>query len=325
MGRALIAWVLCNGCGIVCAFCAELAVPFIAQRPGCCGPAALAMVAGYYGRAVSQDEIAAATYHSGVGGVLTTDLAEQAQRLGFWARAYSGDLAELRRKLGYGVPLILLTRWGKRDHFLVAIGANKFDRSITVHTDTRPSLELSEEQLLRYWDRAARWTLLVAPPDRVTWRLSAEEHNDFGLFLERSGRYMAAAGHYRLAAEMQPRNATFHFNLGNAMLKQKLFAEAANAFRRAIELAPENADALNNLAWCWCQLGANLDEAAALCRRAVALRPSQRAYYLDTLGHVLLRQGRREEARAVFAEALAATTDRQGALREAIRKQLAQP
>jgi len=300
-----------------------IAVPFVPQKPEHCGPAALAMVAHYYGNRATQDDIAAAIHERGLRGVLTTDLAAHAQRLGFWSRAYRGDIADLRQKIADGVPLILHTRFGDREHFLVAIGADKFKRTITVHTDTRPELELPEEELLRHWERSGRWALLVCPPERATWRLSADEHNDLGVFLERCGKFMAAAGHYKLAAELQPRNAIFHFNLGNAFLKQKLFAEAAAAFRRAVTLAPDNADALNNLAWSWCELGANLDEAAALCRRAATLRPTHRAYYLDTLGSVLLRQGKRDEARKAFQEALDATTDRQTALRESIRKRLA--
>jgi Tfp pilus assembly protein PilF/predicted double-glycine peptidase len=305
------------------AFLLLLAVPFVPQKPEWCGPAALAMVANFYGDRVTQEDIAAAIHERGLRGVLTTDLAEHAQRLGFWARTYRGDIADLRRKLADGVPLILHTRFGDRDHFLVAIGADKFAQTVTVHTDSRAALELPEDELRRRWERSGRWTLLVCPPERVTWRLSADEHNDLGVFLERRGQFMAAAGRYKLAAELQPRNAVFPFNLGNAFLKQKLFAEAAAAFRRADTLAPDNADTLNNLAWTFCELDANLDEAAALCRRAAKLRPTHRAYYLDTLGSVLLKQGKRDEARAAFQEALDATTDRQSALRETIRKHLA--
>jgi len=323
MRASLLALLLLAGCSTLPAPRLALDVPFVAQKPQYCGPAVLAMVANYYGQHATQDDIAAAIYQRGLRGVLTTDLAEHAQHLGFWARAYRGDLGDLRQKMADGVPLILHTRFGERDHFLVAVGADKFNQTFTVHTDTRPGLELPQEELLRHWERGGRWTLLVCPVERVTWSLSAVEHNDLGVHLERRGQYMAAAGHYKLAAELQPRNAVFHFNLGNAFLKQKLFAEAAAAFRRAADLAPDNADALNNLAWAWHELGANLDEAAVLCRRAAALRPTHRAYYLDTLGSVLLRQGKRDEARAAFQEALAATTDRQSALRATIQQHLA--
>ena len=68
-------------------------------------------------------------------------------------------------------------------------------------------------------------------------------------------------------------------NLGNALLKQHRLAEAAKAFARAVELDPQNADAMNNLAYTYCEMGENLDEAAKLCKRAAALFPARKAYF----------------------------------------------
>jgi tetratricopeptide (TPR) repeat protein len=70
-------------------------------------------------------------------------------------------------------------------------------------------------------------------------------------------------------------------------------------------------------------MGSNLDEAAKLCERAVALRPARRAYYLDTLAGIYLKQGEPKEAVATFELALAATTDRQGSLRAELERRLA--
>jgi tetratricopeptide (TPR) repeat protein len=126
-----------------------------------------------------------------------------------------------------------------------------------------------------------------------------------------------------MAAELQPHVALYQINLGNVLLKQRLLAEAATAYRQAVKLAPDDANALNNLAWAWHELDANLDEAAALCQRAVTLQPSRRAYYLDTLGCVLRKQGKSAEARGAFESALAAVTARQASLRETIEAHLA--
>ena len=41
-----------------------------------CGPAALAMLANYYGHPVSQDEIAGAIYLPDIGGTLTSELGD---------------------------------------------------------------------------------------------------------------------------------------------------------------------------------------------------------------------------------------------------------
>ncbi len=300
-----------------------LAVPFIAQKPNYCGPAALAMLADYYGHNVSQDEIATAIYLPQIRGTLTAELAEYAGQFDLWVRQYRGSRADLHQKLAAGVPLIVLGKFGTQYHYFVVLGFDDFNDTIIVHSDTRPDLSLSEDDFLRWWDRANRWTLLVCPPGRAQWNLSADEHNDLGVFLENTGQFLAAAGQYNAATQLEPTNSYYQMNLGNALLKEKLFAESASAYRQAVVLAPDNADALNNLAYAYVELNANLDEAAALCDRAVNLRPSHRAYYLDTLGSVRLKQGKPQEAVAAFESALAATTDHQSALRAGIQQRLA--
>ena len=66
----------------------------------------------------------------------------------------------------------------------------------------------------------------------------------------------------------------------------------------------------------------DLDEAVALCQQAIALQPARRAWYLDTLGTLRLKQGRPRAAVAAYEQALAATTARQSALRAGIRERL---
>jgi tetratricopeptide (TPR) repeat protein len=292
-------------------------VPFIAQKPNYCGPAALAMIANFYGHNVTQDEIASDIYLPDIHGTLTTELAAYGQRYGLWTRQYRSTRADLHEKLSAGIPMIVLGRLGNRYHYFVVLDYRGDE--LIVHSDTRANLRMPEDDFLRWWNRADRWTLLVCPPARATWRLSAEEHNDLGVFLERTGKFAAAAGNYREALELEPGNSYFAMNLGNALLKQKLYAEAATAFRRA----GDNPDALNNLAYTYGELNANLDEAVALCQRAIKLQPSHRAYYLDTLAGVYFKQGRTGDAAATYEQALAATTDRQSTLRAGIKQRLA--
>jgi tetratricopeptide (TPR) repeat protein len=288
------------------------------------------MLAHYYGERVTQDEIAGAIYLPEIRGTLTTELADYARRSNLWVRQYTGSETDLRQKLAAGVPLIVLGKFGNQYHYFVVLDVDDFRQTVTVHSDTRAGIEFSQDEFIRFWERADRWTLLVCPPDlasnpsrRATWTLSADEHNDLGVFLERTGQLAAAAGNYREAAELKPANSWFQMNLGNALLKQGLFAEAASAYAQAVKLDPENADAMNNLANAYAEISANLDQAVQLCRRAVELSPSHRAYYLDTLGSVLLKQGKPGEAVAAFESALAATTERQSALRAGIQKRLA--
>ena len=301
-----------------------LAVPFIAQQPGDCGPAALAMVANYYGQPVGPDAIAKAIYLPAIHGTLTADLASYAGRFNFWVRQYHGTPSDLRQKLAAGVPVIVLGKFGSHLHFFVVLGLDEFAGTVQVHSDQQAGLVMPQEQFWHVWDRADRWALLVCPPERATWQLTGNENNDLGVFLEQTGQLSAAAGTYRRAMELVPTNSYFQMNLGNALLKQNLLTEAVAAFRQAVRSDPENADALNNLAWTYGELQANLDEALGLCARAIQLQPGRRAFYLDTRGRVLDRQGKRSAALEAWEQALAATSDRQTGLRATIREHLAQ-
>jgi len=325
MIRRAVLWFLCGIVfphGSVLAVENALPVPFIAQKPNYCGPAALAMLASYYGHPVSQDDIAGAIYLPDIGGTLTSELGEYARRFHLWVRQYHGSLGDLWEKLTAGVPLLVLGRFGEHPHYFVVLGWDSFRQVVIVHSDTRPRFEMPVEDFQRHWDRAGNWTLLVCPPEKATWHLSAEEHNDLGVFHERAGELEAATQQYTAATQMQPLNSYFRMNLGNAWLKQHRLAEASKAFARAVELDPQNADAMNNLAYTYCEMGQSLDEAVALCQRAAAVLPARKAYFLDTLGIIYFKQGKRKEAAAAFEAALGATTERERALRDAIQQHL---
>lgn len=301
----------------------SLSVPFIAQKPNYCGPAALAMLANFYGHTVTQDEIASAIYLPNIRATLTSELSDYAHRYNLWTRQYRGSLPDLQDKLAAGVPVIVLGQFGTDYHFFIVLGFDESRQMVIVHSDTRPDLELSRDEFIKHWEHADRWTMIACPPDRAQWELSADEHNDLGVFLERLGQLPEAVGHYEEATTLNPSSSYFQMNLGNGLRKQGKYRDAAAAFTKAIELDSTNADALNNLADTYLELNDSLDEAAQLCQRALEILPSHRAYYYDTLGSIRLKQGKPTEAIEAFELALNGTTDRQTSLRAGIHQRLA--
>jgi len=71
--------------------------------------------------------------------------------------------------------------------------------------------------------------------------------------------------------------------------------EADRWFRIAVETDPQNHIALNDYAYMLAEEGRDLERALKMAQRAVAIKSGQGSYY-DTLGWVLYKMGRYEEA-----------------------------
>ncbi len=72
-------------------------------------------------------------------------------------------------------------------------------------------------------------------------------HNGKGLVLVDAGRHAEAARSFEEAVRLDPTNAVYYANLGNARRALADLAAAATAYRRALDLAPQLADAANGL------------------------------------------------------------------------------
>jgi tetratricopeptide (TPR) repeat protein len=131
---------------------------------------------------------------------------------------------------------------------------------------------------------------------------------------ERSGAAEAAGRSYRLSLESARQvadrdlEARVELALGLNAFNQGDFDEAGRAWRNAVALADHlastgEADAYNNLAYLYSVTDANLDDAADLIERALAIA-GPLGYMLDTQAWVFYRQGRCSEALNTIAEAL---------------------
>ncbi len=73
------------------------------------------------------------------------------------------------------------------------------------------------------------------------------------------------------------------------------WSDAEADFRKALELRPDQPQVLNYLGYSFVEMRINLDEALDMIERAVAAEPDS-GYITDSLGWVLYRLGRYEEA-----------------------------
>jgi len=72
---------------------------------------------------------------------------------------------------------------------------------------------------------------------------------------------------------------------------------------QAIKVDPQHAAANNDLGYTWADAGTHLDRAEAMCRLAVELEPDNSSY-LDSLGWVLYKRSKFDEARVYFDRAI---------------------
>ena len=90
-------------------------------------------------------------------------------------------------------------------------------------------------------------------------------------------------------------NWTLYYVRGIAHERAKQWALAESDFQKALDLQPEQPLVLNYLAYSWIDQDIKLDEAHEMIERAVAQRPTD-GYIVDSLGWVLYRKGRFEDA-----------------------------
>ena len=123
------------------------------------------------------------------------------------------------------------------------------------------------------------------------------------LDLKQPAARQEAIAELQRAVELEPTNAYALNLLGAALNEESRWGQAIDYFRRALAVPtyPEPQVARHNLAWALYNIG-RLKEAEDSLRLALSLDPAfPEAYY--TLGLVLVRQGRPEEAKLAFRRA----------------------
>lgn len=101
----------------------------------------------------------------------------------------------------------------------------------------------------------------------------------------------------------RPDHRDARFQLGALYEKLDDIVEAEKQFREILKAHPDDASALNFLGYSFADRNIKLDEAEALIRRAVELKPANGAY-VDSLGWVQYRKGNVQESLATLLKAV---------------------
>lgn len=136
---------------------------------------------------------------------------------------------------------------------------------------------------------------------------SVAVHTALGDMLREDEQFARAAEAYSAAIELIDTEVPGHWRLyyarGITLERTDRWDEAEADFRHALELNPDQPNVLNYLGYSLVEMRRNLAEAEQMIRTAVEQRP-QDGYITDSLGWVLYRLGRFEEAVAPMERAV---------------------
>lgn len=140
--------------------------PFVQQTRGDdCGGVALASLLGHAGIGVAAAEIDAVVYEPRLGGTLLPDLEKFAAKAGAKPRSGRGSVAELRRLLLAGRPVLVPIDlgWGgwRRPHYVVVYGQGVDSLLMHVRRDEVREMPLAEFE--QRWSGMGRLYLYLEP------------------------------------------------------------------------------------------------------------------------------------------------------------------
>jgi ABC-type bacteriocin/lantibiotic exporter with double-glycine peptidase domain len=140
-------------------------VPFVKQKGFFCGPAAMASVMRFYGRNISQEEIAKVVYTPKLKGALISDMENYAREMGYKAETKNGDLNMLLSLIDEGTPAITLVDIGKwivsRPHYYLVYGYDRSRNVFLLHTGSARDQQISFSRLDKEWGKMDRLVLII--------------------------------------------------------------------------------------------------------------------------------------------------------------------
>jgi len=263
-------------------------VPFFPQDEYQCGPAALAMVLAWSGLDVKPSELTEKVYTASLQGSLQPAMIAGARRSGRLAYVISGT-ETLIREIAAGHPVIVLQNlglsWIPVWHYAVAVGYDTPRDEVILHSGLDARQRLSMPVFQNTWARAGDWGLLVLPPGELPATATEGRFVEAVLGLEKAKQPAAAVQGYRAALNHWPQNLPAVMGLGNSYYALGDLKNSEAAFRQATESHPHEGAAFNNLAHVLLAQGRRQDALDA-ARQAVALGGPHQSVFRKTLEEI---------------------------------------
>jgi eukaryotic-like serine/threonine-protein kinase len=130
---------------------------------------------------------------------------------------------------------------------------------------------------------------------------SAVPHRDLGLLYDKTGKADQAADELKHALQLDPNDWKTYLATGLVAYQAGRFKEAASAWETALKLEPDNVPVLRNLGAVYHSLGRD-DDAVAALQHALEIKPASDVY--TNLGTILFYQGKYDRALPAFEKAV---------------------
>jgi tetratricopeptide (TPR) repeat protein len=124
----------------------------------------------------------------------------------------------------------------------------------------------------------------------------------YASLMDENGEYTKAISMLTDAVEKFPENAQLRFYYGTLFDRTGKKDRVVVEMKKVLELDPKHVQAMNYLAFTWAEGNTNLNEAEKMARGALAV-DAKDGYIMDTLGWILYKQGRFNEAVKVLEAA----------------------
>ena len=133
-------------------------------------------------------------------------------------------------------------------------------------------------------------------------------HRVLGLTYSTLGRHDKAEEAIKAGIVLAPENKEMIYTLANVYEKAGKYRKGIRLMEEELEKNPDNVDALNYIGYTLADYGEDLDKALAMTQKALELRPND-GYITDSVGWVLYRLGRVEEAVEMLEKAVEIVQD----------------
>lgn len=197
------------------ASCKIEGVPRIKQIHNYCGPATLASMLQYFGETnTTQQDVGKCVYDPVGCATNGADMLLYARTKGYAAYSWNSSIADAKKKLAAGAPVLVLQENSTRDvsgHYRVLTGYDDAKSKFYLMDPYYDITEMSYQECEKLWRPMGYWALLVVPTAKDVF-----------------------------ASELGEKNAVVHMDLSSAMLKQGKYTDALAEAKLALALEPRN-------------------------------------------------------------------------------------